>query len=97
MMRRLMISVAAAALLLLTSGARSPQASGDLPNEMTSLEDLLAEDCADDVAQGIAQAAARLPQAGVPTARTQRGGVEEGGVASDEWPPNAITAASGRT
>ena len=61
---------------------------------MTLIDDLLAEDCIDDVAQagaptarslrggveGIAQAAARLPQTGV----------EEGGVASDAWPPHAI-------
>ena len=76
MMRRILISAAAATFLLLAGGERSPLASGDDANEMTALDDLLAEDCVDDVAQGIAQAAARLPQ--------------EGGVASDEWPPNAI-------
>src|SRR6267142_6212560 len=79
MMRRILISAAAATLLFLAGGERSPQANADGPNDMTSLDDLLAEDCADDVAQTAA-----------PTARRLRSGVEEGGVASDEWPPNAI-------
>jgi len=79
MMRRIVISVAAATLLLFTSAERSPLANTDGASEMTSLEDLLASACEDDVVQ-----------AGAPTARRLRGGVEEGGVASDEWPPNVI-------
>jgi 6-phosphogluconolactonase (cycloisomerase 2 family) len=78
-MRRILVPVAAAALWLVVSGGPSPQASGageNAPVDTTSLDALLAEDCVDDVAQAIAQAAARLPQ--------------EGGVASDEWPPNAL-------
>jgi 6-phosphogluconolactonase (cycloisomerase 2 family) len=75
-MRRILISVAAAALgLLFAAGERSPQASAARPDD-TSLEALLAADCIDDTATEIAQAVSRLPQ--------------EGGVASDEWPPHAI-------
>src|SRR5438034_9578221 len=61
-MRRIVMSVAAATLLLFTGGARAPQASGDGPSDMTLIDDLLAEDCIDDVAQ-----------AGAPTARNLRG------------------------
>src|SRR6266850_1475682 len=76
-MRRTLISAAAATLILLFGGGeRLPQANTDGPSEMTAIDDLVAEDCIDDVAAGIAQAARRLPQ--------------EGGVTSDEWPPNAI-------
>jgi DNA-binding beta-propeller fold protein YncE len=45
-------------------------------SDESSLDDLLAADCVDDAALAIAQAAGRLPQ--------------EGGVASDDWPPDAI-------
>ena len=78
-MRRILISAAAAVALLVAGGARSPQASTTGPaasDADASLEALLAEDCVDGTAMDIAQAAARLPQ--------------EGGVASDEWPPHAI-------
>lgn len=76
-MRRILISAAAALALLVAGGGPSPQASApDAPADDTSLEALLAADCDDDTAMGIAQAANRLPQ--------------EGGVASDAWPPNAI-------
>ena len=79
-MRRILISAAAAIGLLvaggepwpLASAARAPGVSGD----DSSLDALLAEDCADGVALEIAQAASRLPQ--------------EAGVASDEWPPHAL-------
>ena len=76
-MRRILISAAAALALLVAGGGPSPQASAPgTPAHDTSLEALLAADCDDDTAMGIAQAADRLPQ--------------EGGVASDAWPPNAI-------
>lgn len=76
-MRRILISAAAALALLVAGGGPSPQASAPGgPTDDTSLEALLAADCDDDTAMGIAQAANRLPQ--------------EGGVASDAWPPNAI-------
>src|SRR6266508_5656008 len=76
-MRRILIPGAAALVLLLAGGERSPQASGaDAAGDDTALEALLAEDCVDDTAGAIAQAAGRLPQ--------------EGGVASDDWPPHAI-------
>ena len=76
-MRRILISAAAALALLVAGGGPSPQASAPgAPADDTSLEALLAADCDDDTAMGMAQAAARLPQ--------------EGGVASDAWPPNAI-------
>jgi 6-phosphogluconolactonase (cycloisomerase 2 family) len=79
-MRRILISTAAALGLLFAGGAPSPQASAGAPavsvDDDASLEALLAADCVDDTAIEIAQAASRLPQ--------------EGGVASDEWPPRAI-------
>jgi 6-phosphogluconolactonase (cycloisomerase 2 family) len=78
-MRRILVPVTAAALWLFVSAGPSPQASGAGENALSdtpSLDALLVEDCVDDAAQAIAQAAARLPQ--------------EGGVASDEWPPNAL-------
>lgn len=45
-------------------------------DDNASLEALLAADCIDDTALAIGQAGGRLPQ--------------EGGVASDDWPPDAI-------
>ena len=76
-MRRVLIAAAAASALLLAGAEPSPEASapGDLADG-ASLEALLAADCVDDTAMEIAQAAGRLPQ--------------EGGVASDEWPPHAM-------
>jgi len=76
-MRRVLIAAAAASALLLAGAEPSPEASapGDLADD-ASLEALLAADCVDDTAMEIAQAAGRLPQ--------------EGGVASDQWPPHAI-------
>jgi 6-phosphogluconolactonase (cycloisomerase 2 family) len=77
-MRRILIFAAAGLGLLLAGGAPSAQnifAPGALRDDAT-LEALLAADCADPAAYAIAQAAARLPQ--------------EGGVASDDWPPQAI-------
>ena len=76
-MRRVLIAAAAASALLLAGAEPSPEASapGDLADD-ASLEALLAADCVDDTAMEIAQAAGRLPQ--------------EGGVASDEWPPHAM-------
>jgi len=78
-MRRILIPVAAALGLLLAAAAPSPEASAARDGGVSddaSLDALLAVDCIDDTAAAIAQAAARLPQ--------------EGGVASDSWPPNAI-------
>jgi len=78
-MRRILVSVAAAALFFIAGSGPSPQASAareTAASAAASLDELLAEDCADDVAQAIANAAAKLPQ--------------EGGVASDAWPPNAV-------
>ncbi len=79
-MRRILIPAAVALALLLSGAAPSPQASAErLPGASAadaSLDELLAADCADDAAQAIGQAAGRLPQ--------------EGGVASDDWPPNAL-------
>ena len=78
-MHRILVSVAAAALFFIASSGPSPQASAareTAASAAASLDELLAEDCADDVAQAIANAAAKLPQ--------------EGGVASDAWPPNAV-------
>jgi hypothetical protein len=75
-MRRILISAAAALAVLLAGSVRSPKAAGPPPADDESLEALLAEDCVDGTATAIAQAAARLPQ--------------EGGVASDDWPPHAM-------
>jgi len=78
-MRRILISAAAALALLIAGGGPSPQASAERVggiDDDASLEALLAADCEDGAAMAIAQAAGRLPQ--------------EGGVASDAWPPNAI-------
>jgi 6-phosphogluconolactonase (cycloisomerase 2 family) len=78
-MRRMLISAVVAALgLLVAGGEPSPQASAgpDVSADAALLDDVLAADCLDDTATAIAQAAARLPQ--------------EGGVASDDWPPHAI-------
>jgi hypothetical protein len=73
-MRRIAVTVAAALVVLFAGGRPSPQARAADP--LDPIEDLLAEDCADDVALEIAQAAGRLPQ--------------EAGVASDDWPPHAM-------
>jgi len=78
-MRRIVISTAAiVAGVLVAIGGRSPQGSapsrGDA--DSVSLDNLLAADCEDASASAIVQAAARLPQ--------------EGGVASDDWPPHAV-------
>jgi 6-phosphogluconolactonase (cycloisomerase 2 family) len=79
-MRRILIAIAAAAGLLAIAGNPFQQASAAFsPAESKddmALEELLAADCIDDTGAAIAQAAARLPQ--------------EGGVASDDWPPHAI-------
>ena len=78
-MRRILIPTVAALGLLLAGGERTPQASGARAAGVSadaSLDELLAADCVDDAAMTMAQAARRLPQ--------------EGGVASDSWPPNAI-------
>src|SRR6266446_5653420 len=76
-MRRILISAAAALALLVAGGERSPQASAsDAATGDASLDRLVDADCVDDTALQIAQAAGRLPQ--------------EGGVASDEWPPHAM-------
>src|SRR2546427_4501994 len=76
-MRRILISTAAATcILLFAGGERSPQANTDGPSEMPPRDVRLAEDCIAAGAAGMAQAGGRLPQ--------------EGGVPSDEWPPNAI-------
>ena len=77
-MRRIFISAAVAVFLLLGAGQRSPQASsaGGAAFDDSSLEELLAAECVDETAMTIGQAATRLPQ--------------EGGVASDDWPPNVI-------
>src|SRR5919198_4208132 len=72
-MRRLMIAAAAASGLLIAGGELFPQASAPIDGDNAAL---LADDCVDDTAVAIEQAAARLPQ--------------EGGVASDAWPPHAI-------
>jgi 6-phosphogluconolactonase (cycloisomerase 2 family) len=76
-MRRILIFAAAGLGLLLAGGAPSAQnifAPGAFRDDAT-LEALLAADCAYPAAYAIAQAVARLPQ--------------EGGVASDDWPPEA--------
>ena len=73
-MRRIAVTVAAALVLLFAGCQPSPQARA--ADSRDPIEDLLAEDCVDGTAMAIAQAASRLPQ--------------EGGVASDEWPPHAI-------
>lgn len=75
-MHRIVVSMAAAVLLLIATGRPSPAARAADPAAPASLDDLLAEDCVDDAAMAAAQAAGRLPQ--------------EGGVVSDEWPPNAL-------
>jgi DNA-binding beta-propeller fold protein YncE len=72
-MRRIAVTVAAALVLLFARGQPPSQARG--ADALDPIEELLAEDCVDDVAVEIAQAAGRLPQ--------------EAGVASDEWPPHA--------
>ena len=77
-MRRILMSAAAAAAVLLAGSMRSPEATAarapGAPG--ASLDELLSADCTDGTAAAAAQEAARLPQ--------------EGGVASDEWPPHAI-------
>jgi 6-phosphogluconolactonase (cycloisomerase 2 family) len=75
----MLIPAAVAIGLLIAGGERSPRASSDPvanPADQLALDELLDADCIDDVAAGVAQAAGQLPQ--------------EGGVASDNWPPNAI-------
>jgi len=74
-MRRILISAVAAVGLLFGGSAPDPQASAGSAADNGSLEALLAADCVDDTALAISQAAGRLPQ--------------EGGVASDDWPPGA--------
>jgi 6-phosphogluconolactonase (cycloisomerase 2 family) len=76
-MRRILISAAAALVLLVAGGERSPQANSvDAASGDPAIDALLDAECVDESAMQLAQAAGRLPQ--------------EGGVASDEWPPNAI-------
>jgi len=76
-MRRLLIFAAAGLGLLLAGGTPSAQNSSapGFPGDDAALEALLAADCINVAALAIAQVAARLPQ--------------EGGVASDDWPPQA--------
>src|SRR5437868_6946342 len=77
-MQRILIFAAAGLVLLRAAGTPSAQNTspfGPRGGDAT-LEALLAADCADPAAFAIAQAAARLPQ--------------EGGVASDDWPPEAL-------
>jgi len=76
-MRRTLMAAAAVLAIALIGANRFPAAvaaSGSA--DEPSLDDLLAADCIDDAAIEVQQAAARLPQ--------------EGGVASDNWPPNAV-------
>src|SRR5712691_251649 len=77
-MRRLLIFAAAGLGLLLAGGTPSAQKTSapGAPGDDAALEALLAADCINVAALAIAQVAARLPQ--------------EGGVASDEWPPHAL-------
>ena len=77
-MRRVLISAAAAAILLLAGNGTAPEARapGGAGGIDEALDALLAAECADETAGAIAQAASRLPQ--------------EGGVTSDAWPPHAI-------
>jgi DNA-binding beta-propeller fold protein YncE len=75
-MRRVVLSAAAAVLLILTSGRPSPEAHTAGSLEPSALHQLLAEECVDETAGVVAQAAARLSQ--------------EGGVLAENWPPNAI-------
>src|SRR5262245_3780233 len=78
-MRRILISAAAALVLLVAGGGPASQASVEHAGRIdddASLDALLAADCEDGTAMAMAQAASRLPQ--------------EGGVASDAWPPGAI-------
>ena len=77
-MRRILIFAAAGLVLSLAGGVPSAQNSSPpgAPAGDAALDALLAADCIDAAALVIAQLAARLPQ--------------EGGVASDEWPPRAI-------
>jgi len=76
-MRRTLMAATAVLAIALIGANRFPAAvaaSGSA--DEPSLDDLLAADCIDDAAIEVQQAAARLPQ--------------EGGVASDNWPPNAV-------
>lgn len=73
------IAAAVALVLFISSIGRSPQASSPPPagaGGEPSLDELLAAECLDDSARAVQQAAGRLPQ--------------EGGVATDDWPPNAV-------
>ena len=76
-MRRILIFATAGLGLLLAGGAPSAQNSSNsgASGNDAALDALLAADCVDGSAWAIAQEAARLPQ--------------EGGVASDDWPPQA--------
>ena len=76
-MRRLLIAASTVLALALIGADRftlAGAASG--ATDEASLDELLAADCIDDAAIDVQQAAGRLPQ--------------EGGVASDDWPPNAV-------
>lgn len=76
-MRRLLIAGSTALALALIGADRFTLAGAAAGStDEASLDELLAADCLDDAAMEVAQAAARLPQ--------------EGGVASDAWPPNAV-------
>src|SRR5262245_6281185 len=78
-MPRIFIPILMAIGLMAVSGERSPQASAANDADRSKaawLEELLAAECVDAAALEAAQAASRLPQ--------------EGGVASDAWPPRAI-------
>jgi DNA-binding beta-propeller fold protein YncE len=76
-MRRLLIAASAVLAVALIGAERFPLAvAASRATDEPTLDELLAADCLDDAAMEVQQAAARLPQ--------------EGGVASDDWPPNAI-------
>ena len=78
-MRRILISAAAALVLLVAGGRPATLASSAGARGVSgdgSLDALLAAECIDEAAGAVAQAAGRMPQ--------------EGGVGSDEWPPQAI-------
>src|SRR5499426_1710178 len=76
MRRFLMVASAALAIALIGAERLTVAGAASSPAGEASLAELLAVDCMDDAAMEVAQAAARLPQ--------------EGGVASDDWPPHAI-------
>jgi DNA-binding beta-propeller fold protein YncE len=76
-MRRMLIAASTVIAVALVGAERFPlTGAASSSTDKPLLDELLAAECLDDAAMEVAQAAARLPQ--------------EGGVASDDWPPNAI-------